>query len=214
MITSFSHCTKKPNPLATLAMAICLVAAIPNASASTAVISGNELLGFNGVSVNGSDYNVAFEYNSYDAVYGYNSPTPEAFSNTQANAIYATNALVTALEDPTLSGLLFSTPGGSDANGPTSDTVSSASIWTPYADSGAYSYSEVLYQAVPGSGAFGIAGDVQSQNLFTPYTPNIWAKWTLASSGTPSTVPLPASLPLFASGLIAITALRFRRQQS
>jgi hypothetical protein len=186
----------------------------------TLVGTTNAANGIDGLVVDGVTYNVSFEYGQYSSVF----PSPPTFLGNQNGANDAANSLAAALNLLGVRCIQAYCPGGP---GDISDVfipyynMSNPSFDPSYNyDTSGYQLAYSLYLYPPAGYTTWSTFTSQNFDICPCYGPqfdndpsleNSYG-WTLFSE-TPSAVPLPATLPLFASGLGALGLFGWCRER-
>lgn len=157
------------------------------ASASTLVGTTSAATGIDGLLVDGVTYNVTFVHDSYNNVY---SSTPPTFLGEPSTADDAANALADAL---TALAVTEVSAAGADGAVFIPDYDAAGSNIGPYAG------------YAGGSSWYGVAGYTAVDTSVS--SSGDYSTWSNAAT------PLPAALPLFATGLGALGLLGWRRKR-
>jgi hypothetical protein len=177
-----------------VATAVAGVLAASHVSAATLVGTTSDATGIDGLVVDGVTYDVTFVHASYDTVY---ASTPPTFIGNQSGAFDAASALATALNALGVQYL--------------------AGLSTPL------EWATVPYELLTGVTAYACFDPSNSFCFGTPWVPEIYGEGTGGNSFTfyyidytvftSSATPLPAALPLFATGLGGLGLLGWRRKR-
>jgi hypothetical protein len=175
--------------------------------------SSTDATGIDGVMVNGVTYDVTFVNDSYSSVYAI---TPPTFLNDAALADQAASQLALALDHFSVSGF----------NGLTSITETPPAIWAlvpVMAPSGPDLPSEYAASCAPANTTtaqcsslsdFNWSAGLEVQTDFAASGESSYANFDYAVfTPATSTTPLPAAFPFFATGLVGLGLLDWRRKR-
>jgi hypothetical protein len=160
--------------------------------ASTLVGTTSDALAINGLVVDGVTYDVTFYNSSYDSVYSSTLPTFLGNSGGAADAASALASALTAFDVTALVGL-----------------TQYNAVAIPYSDSSGQNTSSVVVESSIKLGTW--ATNISTANDPITYSCCDYAGFTVAPPI--GATPLPAGLPLFATGLGVLGLLGWRRRR-
>jgi hypothetical protein len=172
---------------------------VSQASAATLVGTTSDATGIDGLVVDSVTYDVTFTNDSYSNVYSSVQPT---FFGNQVGADHAAQALVSALNALGVTNLVGLTVTPEAVAVPFAAPPSTTTAWTYLAECG--------FGGCPISPTWFESSGNAAINAGAVFSDTDYSTFVLSAT---SATPLPAALPLFATGLGALGLIGWRRKR-